>query len=138
MLKKEITFTNFNDEEVTVTEYFNLNKTQTMRLVSGHGGMDKYLQSIIDKKDAAEFINFVEELVLAAYGKRDENDPAIFDNSKEVKDAFAKTPQFDELVYTLLSNEKEFMDFFYGILPRAMQEKVREAETTAPQLKQNA
>lgn len=128
MLKKEITYTNFNDEEITVTEYFNLNKVQTMKLVSGHGGMDKYLQSIIDEKNGEKFIDFVEELVYSAYGKRDPENAENFITAKEVKDAFTKTGAYDELVYTLLSNEKEFESFFIGILPKAMQETVRNAE----------
>lgn len=128
MLKKEITYTNFNDEDITVTEYFNLNKVQTMKLVSGHGGMDKYLQSIIDEKNGEKFIDFVEELVYSSYGKRDPENAENFITTNEVKDAFAKTGAYDELVYTLLSNEKEFEAFFIGILPKAMQETVRNAE----------
>lgn len=128
MLKKEITYTNFNDEEITVTEYFNLNKVQTMKLVSGHGGMDKYLQSIIDEKNGEKFIDFVEELVYSSYGKRDTENAENFITTKEVKDDFTKTGAYDELVYTLLSNEKEFEAFFIGILPKAMQETVRNAE----------
>lgn len=128
MLKKEITFTNYNDEEVTVTEYFNLNKVQAMKLVASHGGMDKYLQSIIDKKEAgaADFIDFVEELVYKAYGKR--NEDGTFDTSTETKDAFTKTPQYDEVVYTLLTNVDEFQKFFTGILPKTMQDMVRDVE----------
>ena len=83
MLAKEITYTNFNDEEVTVKRYFNLSKTEAMRLVNGLGGMDTYLQEVADKKDNEKLIDFVEELVLSAYGRRDENDPEVFDKSDE-------------------------------------------------------
>lgn len=134
MLAKEITYTNFNDEEVTVKRYFNLSKTEALKLVNGHGGMDKYLADVAEKKDNEKLIDFVEELVLSAYGRRDENDPEVFDKSQEAKDAFAATPAFDELVYTLLTNEKEFIDFFYGILPKSLREQ---ALAQNPQLTNN-
>lgn len=134
MLAKEITYTNFNDEEVTVKKYFNLSKTEAMRLVNGHGGMDTYLQEVADKKDNEKLIDFVEELVLAAYGRRDENDPEVFDKSDEAKKEFKASPAFDELVYTLLTNEKEFVDFFYGILPKSLREQ---ALAQNPQLMTN-
>jgi hypothetical protein len=124
MIKKEITFENFNGEEVTKTAYFNLSKTQAMKLVAEHGGMDKYLQSIIDKKDTEGFIDWVENLIYKSYGKRDESNPEIFDTSKEAKDEFKASPAFDELAYTLLTNEKEFTEFFFGILPKQMRDEL--------------
>lgn len=130
MIKKDITFENFNGDEVTKTAYFNLTKTQAMKLVAEHGGMDKYLQSIIDKKDTEGFIDWVENLIYKSYGKRDESNPEIFDTSKEVKDEFKKSPAFDELAYTLLTNEKEFTDFFFGILPKAMREELEKQSIT--------
>lgn len=128
MYKMDITCEDFNGNEIKSTEYFNLNKVQAMKLVASHGGMDKYLQSIIDKKEAgaADFIEFVEELVYKAYGKR--NEDGSFDIKEETKEEFTKTPQYDETVYTLLTNVDEFQKFFTGILPKAMQDLVREGE----------
>jgi hypothetical protein len=124
MIKKEITFENFNGEEVTKTAYFNLTKVKAMKMVSDHGGMDKYLKSIIDKKDTRGFIDWVEELVYDAYGERDESNPEIFDTSKKVKDEFKNSGAFDEFVYTIVSDEKEFTEFFFGILPKQMRDEL--------------
>jgi hypothetical protein len=86
--------------------------------------MDKYLKSIIDKKDTRGFIDWVEELVYDAYGERDESNPEIFDTSKKVKDAFKNSGAFDEFVYTIVSDEKEFTEFFFGILPKQMRDEL--------------
>lgn len=137
MKKQEITYTNFNDEEVTVTRYFNLSKTEALKLVNGHGGMDKYLADVAEKKDNERLIDFVEELVLDAYGRRDENDPEVFDKSKEAKAEFKESPAFDELVYTLLTDEKQFTEFFYGILPKALRDQVLAQNAQNPQLMKN-
>ena len=56
MKKQEITYTNFNDEEVTVTRYFNLSKTEALKLVNGHGGMDKYLADVAEKKPDVVYV----------------------------------------------------------------------------------
>lgn len=137
MLKKEITFTNYNDEEVTVTEYFNLNKTQAVRYVSANGGMDKYVQKLLDEKDNTKFVDFVEDLVYKAYGKRDPENPEIFDTSTETKDAFTKTLAYDELVYELLSKEGAFIEFFIGVMPKDIREKMNEQLANNPQLTAN-
>lgn len=137
MLKKEITYTNFNDEEVTVSEYFNLTKTQAMRYVSANGGMDKYVQKLLDEKDNNKFIDFIEDLVWKAYGKRDPENPEVFDTSEEAKDAFTKTLAYDELVYELLSKEGAFVDFFTGIMPKDIREQMQEQMAKNPQLKSN-
>ncbi len=124
MIKKDITFENFNGDEVTKTAYFNLSKVKAMKMVSSHGGMDTYLKSIMDKKDTNGFIDWVEELVYDAYGERDESNPEIFDTSKKVKDAFKNSAAFDEFVYTIVSDEKEFTEFFFGILPKQMRDEL--------------
>lgn len=137
MLKKEITYTNYNEEEVTVTEYFNLNKTQAMRYVSSNGGMDKYVQKLLDEKDNNKFIDFIEDLVWKAYGKRDPENPEAFDTSEGAKEAFTKTLAYDELVYELLSKEGAFIEFFIGIMPKDIREKMQEQMKNQPQLKTN-
>lgn len=124
MIKKDITFENFNGEEVTKTAYFNLTKVKAMKMVGDHGGMDKYLESIINKKDTRGFIDWVEELVYDAYGERDESNPEIFDTSKKVKDEFKNSGALDEFVYTIVSDEKEFTEFFFGILPKQMRDEL--------------
>lgn len=125
MLKKEITFTNFNDEEVTKTYWFNLNKLQAMKLVSANGGLDTYLPEVAKKKDTEKFIAFVEGVVLDAYGARDEADPDVFDTSAEAKEKFKKSPAFSELVYSLLTSEDAFVTFLLDILPKSMREQLQ-------------
>lgn len=133
MLKKDITYTNFNDEQVTVTEYFNLNKTQAMRYVSSGGGLDQYVQKLIDEKDNDKFIDFVEDLIYRSYGKRDPENPDVFDTSVEAKEAFFKTPQCDELTYQLLTVDGAFTDFIMGIMPKDIRDRMKEV----PQIKNN-
>lgn len=118
MLKKETTFTNFNDVEVTKTFWFNLSKTEVLKLANTHGGIEEYFKQIYKKKDATGFIEFVEELVLMAYGKRYEDDPEKFDKSRIAKEEFENSEAFGEIVYQLLTDEKLFTEFFYGIMPK--------------------
>lgn len=135
MLKKEITFTNFNDEEVTKTYWFNLNKLQAMKLV---GGIDSYLQEVVKKKDTEKFIDFVEGVVLDAYGARDDEDPDVFDTSAEAKEKFKKSPAFSELVYSLLTSEDAFVTFLLDILPKSMREQLQTEMAKQKALPNNA
>lgn len=55
MLKKEITYVNFNEEEVTRTEYFNYTKTELRALEhSIEGGFSTRLQNIAEEKNIGD------------------------------------------------------------------------------------
>lgn len=123
MLKKTITYTDYNGVERKEDFYFNLNQTELMEMeMSTTGGMAEYIQSIVDAKDPKAIIAIFKELILKAYGIKDP-DGKRFIKSKEVSEAFSQTEAYNILFMELATNADEASKFVNGILPQAVANK---------------
>lgn len=121
MYHTNVTFENFDGEQVTKTLYFNLTKAEITKLqLSYKGGFDKYVQSVIDEKDPEKIMNLFEMLILKAYGVRNDDG---FIKSKEKTDAFVTSEAYSELFMRLITDEKAQNEFFMGIMPRDLAEQ---------------
>ena len=91
MLKKTITYTDYNSVERTEDFYFNLTKAELMEMEIGTtGGMADMIKRIVDAKDAPAIIKIFKELVLKAYGEKSA-DGKRFVKSEEISNGFAQT-----------------------------------------------
>ena len=71
MLKKTITYTDYNGVERKEDFYFNLTKAELMEMeMSTKGGLAEMIQRVVDSKDVPEIIKIFKELVLKAYGEK--------------------------------------------------------------------
>ena len=117
MLKKTITFTDYNGIERTETHYFNLNKAELMTMqLKASGALDERIKKIVDAKDAPEIMSFFEELLEKSYGVKSE-DGRRFIKSKELYDEFVQSEAYPELFMELISSDTAAADFIKGILP---------------------
>ena len=83
MLKKTITYTDYNGNERVEDFYFNLSKIELMKLeASTKGGMQKMMDDIVKANDNFRVIEVFERLIKLAYGVKDE-DGKHFRKSKE-------------------------------------------------------
>lgn len=124
MLKRNITYKNFDDEEVTETFYFNISKTELIDLeVEYKEGIKSRLTRIIDSKNARDLWNQFKEIVQLAYGEKSE-DGKHFMKTDHVKELFKNSAAYEALLIELTSNEDAAADFIKGILPAEMSEKV--------------
>lgn len=117
MIRKDITFTNFNNEEVTKTCFFNLSKADLIRMeVEVPGGFGEYLTRIAKAEDNQAIMAVVEKIILASYGVKSE-DGMRFIKSQAILDDFAQTNAYSELLIGLCSDEDELAAFVSGIIP---------------------
>lgn len=124
MLKKTITYVDYNDEQRTEDFYFNLNKAELVEMeVSVDGGMQKKLEDIVHANDAREVLKVLKEIILLSYGEKS-NDGAKFRKSKEISNDFASMEAFSELYMELISDEKAAAAFINGIMPRDIAEEI--------------
>ena len=71
MVKKTITYKNYNEVEITEDFYFNLTKAEVMEMeMSTKGGLAEQLERIIAANDAPSIIKEFKNLVLKAYGEK--------------------------------------------------------------------
>ena len=65
MIKKTVTYTDYNGVERTENFYFNLSEAEVMEMeMSTEGGMAEAIQKVVDAKDAPAIIRVFKDLVL--------------------------------------------------------------------------
>ena len=71
MLKKTITYVDYNGSERTEDFYFNLTKAEIMEMeLSTTGGLSEMIARIVAAQDAPAIIKVFKELILKAYGQK--------------------------------------------------------------------
>jgi len=120
MLKKTITYTDYNGTERTEDFYFNLSKAEVTEMeLSVNGGLTKMLEDIVASKDGHQIIKAFKEIVLKAYGEKSP-DGRRFIKNDEIAEAFMQTEAYSEIFMELALNENAAVDFVKGILPKDM------------------
>ena len=118
MLKKTVTYTDYNGLERTEDFYFNLSKAELMEMQAGTpGGYGEMLQAIVDAKDLPVLIKLFKELILKSYGVKSP-DGRRFIKSKELSDEFAQTEAFVKLYMEMVTDDKAAAAFANGIIPQ--------------------
>lgn len=117
MLKKTITYKDFNDVERTEDFYFNLTKAEVMEMeMSTTGGLAEMIQRIVAAQDAPAIIKIFKDLLLKAYGEKSP-DGKRFVKTQELRDAFEQTEAYSILFMELATDDKKAADFINGIVP---------------------
>ena len=117
MLKKTITYTDYNGTERTEDFYFNLTKAEVMELeMSTSGGLAEMIKRIVDAKDAPAIIKIFKDLVLKAYGEKSP-DGKRFIKSDEIRTAFSQTEAYSILFMELATDADAAAKFVNGIIP---------------------
>lgn len=118
MLKKTITYKDYNDVERKEDFYFNLSKAEIMEMELGtEGGLAEMIQKIIDTKDIPQIVSLFKRLVLEAYGEKSA-DGKRFIKNQELRDGFAQTEAYSELFMELATDADAAAAFVNGIVPK--------------------
>lgn len=118
MLKKTITYTDYNGNERTEDFYFNLTKAELAEAqLSVEGGYKERLNKIMGAKDQPSIIKAFKDLVLRAYGEKSD-DGRRFMKSKEISDNFACTEAYNILFMELATNAEKASEFVNAIMPK--------------------
>jgi hypothetical protein len=130
MLKREITYEDFNGEKATDTFYFNLTKTEIIELeVSYEGGLEAALKRIVATNDSKNLIAEFRRIVLLAYGVKSD-DGKRFIKSNELREEFSQTAAYDALFMELATNDEAAATFIKGIIPKDMTQEVAKSEVS--------
>lgn len=121
MLKKTMTYVDYNGTKRTEDFYFNLTKAELMELeLTTEGGLVERLQKIVDAKDAPEIIKQFKKIILMAYGKKSD-DGKRFEKSEKLSEEFAQTEAYSDLFMLLATNAEEAAKFVNAIVPQDSQ-----------------
>jgi hypothetical protein len=117
MLKKTVTYVDYNGVERTEDFYFNLSKAEVTEMeLSVRGGLSAMLEELVKSGDNARIVEIFKDLVLRSYGEKSA-DGKRFVKSKELSEAFSQTEAYSEIFMELALDEKAAAAFVNGILP---------------------
>ena len=133
MLKKTITYTDYDGNTRTEDFYFNLSKAEIAEMQLGvEGGLDKYIEKIVSTQDVKKVMEIFKELILKAYGEKSP-DGRRFIKTKENREAFSQTEAYSELFVELACDSEAASNFINGIVPNMPEEQDKPAfMPTAP------
>ena len=131
MLKKSITYIDYNGEKQTDDCYFNLSKAELLEMeMSEKGGFENYIRKLMEEKDNKKIYKLFKDLILMSYGEKSA-DGRTFIKKKMVdgqmiylKDEFEQTEAFTELMMELISGGDEAMaKFINSLIPKEIAEQ---------------
>lgn len=121
MLKKTITYPDYNGLDRTEDFYFNLTKAEIMEMeLSTTGGLSEMISRIVAAKDAPAIIKVFKELILKAYGQKSA-DGKRFVKSAALSEEFAQTEAYSILFMELATDADAAAKFVNAIVPAGEQ-----------------
>lgn len=125
MLKKTLTYVDFNENQRTEDFYFHLSKAEVMEMeMSTVGGLTTAIHRIVEAQDAPTIIKTFKEIILKAYGEKSP-DGKRFIKSEDLSTAFSQTEAYSQLFMELSTNADEAAAFVRGIMPADMSKEIK-------------
>jgi len=122
MLKKTITYNDYNGTERTEDFYFNLSKAEIVEMeLSTSGGFAEMLQGIVQAQDAPSIIKVFKEIILKAYGEKSADGKRFMkvnDAGVPLNIAFSQTEAYSQLFMELTTNTEAATNFINSIVPK--------------------
>ena len=136
MLKKTITYTDYNGNERTEDHYFNLTEAEIAEMeLSVDGGLAMSLKKIIAAQDIPSLVQTFKELILKSYGEKSA-DGKRFVKSEEISKAFEQTDAYSVLFMELINDAEACNAFIKGVMPqealKALGYKAQDIEKVLP------
>lgn len=132
MLKKSITYTDFNGDEQTEDFYFNLSKAEITKMeLSRKGGLKEHLEAIVAAQDGKEIIAEMENIVRLAYGKKSD-DGRRFIKNQQLWEEFQSSEAYSVFFMELVTETNAAIAFVNGIVPKDLSEQVNADQIPLP------
>lgn len=120
MLKKTITYVDYNGSERTEDFYFNLTKAEITEMeLSKTGGLMETINRAVAAQDAPTIIKIFKELILKAYGEKS-LDGKRFIKNDSIREDFTFTEAYSQLFMELSTDANAAANFIKGIIPADM------------------
>lgn len=125
MLKKTITYEDFNGETVSEDLFFHLSKAELVELEMSHkGGLGASLQRIVEAEDGKAIIAEFKNIILSSYGKRSE-DGRRFIKNQALREEFESSEAYSTLFMELVTDTDSAVEFINGVIPKGMVEEAQ-------------
>lgn len=126
MYIKSVTYTDFNGNLHTEKVYFNLTKSEIIKLqASVEGGLAEAIDKIQKGGDPYKIVPLFDKILLAAYGEKSE-DGMRFVKNAALTEEFSQSAAYDAIFSQLMMDREAASEFFTNVIPDDMRAQVRE------------
>ena len=120
MIKKTITYSDFNGNERTEDFYFNLTKAEITKMeLSTKGGLAEMIQRIVAAQDTPAIIEVFEDLIKRSYGVKTPDGRGFVKKADDLE-AFMSTEAYSQLFMELATDADAASKFVNGVVPADM------------------
>ena len=120
MIKKTITYSDFNGNERTEDFYFNLTKAEITKMeLSTKGGLAEMIQRIVAAQDTPAIIEVFEDLIKRSYGVKTPDGRGFVKRTDDLE-AFMSTEAYSQLFMELATESDAAAKFVNGVVPADM------------------
>lgn len=118
MIKKDITYTDMDGNEITEAFYFHLFSPEIVRIEASYGlDIKEYVKRLQVDGDLKGMVDFFEKIVLTAYGKRT-NAGKSFVKDPAITKEFEYSQAYAELFEELLTDNSAAQNFANGLFTK--------------------
>jgi len=133
MLKKTISYIDYDGNERKEDHYFNLNKAEVIELeLEEQGGLSKLVEKLVAEQDGKRIMAIFKDLIMRSYGEKS-LDGKRFIKSPELSTAFIQTEAYSELIMEMLTDPNAAAAFVNGIVPKS-EENPEDSQPKTPQI----
>lgn len=128
MIKKTMTFHDYNGNERTEDFYFHLNKAEIMRMeMSTAGGLAEKIQRVVATQDQPAIIAIFEDLIQKSYGVKTPDGRGFLKRPEDLE-AFMCTEAYSDLFMELATDADKAAEFVNGIIPADLNKQLNAAK----------
>lgn len=127
MLKREITYTDYEGVERKESFYFHLSKSDLVKMLTmteGDYTLDKVLERLTATQNRKEIMEIFEDLLHRSYGIKS-LDGRQFIKNEEEWNKFRYTEAYDQIFMELIGSGKKAAEFVKGVIPKDLAEEVQ-------------
>lgn len=129
MIKKTVTYEDFNGGTHMQDLYFHLTKAEAIEFSAEMQDMlrvpatglkpetEEQVMAALNAADRATMVALIRKLIVKAYGVRSE-DGMSFRKSAELAEAFPSSPAYSEIFCSLVSDPEEAQTFINALIPK--------------------
>lgn len=127
MLKKNITYTDYDGNERSEDFYFNLSKAELTEMqLSQNGGLEKLLQKIIAEQDSSRIVTMFKDIIRKSYGEKSLDGKRFikFRDGHSLFEEFEQTEAYSVLFMELATDAEAAAAFINGIIPKDLADQI--------------
>ena len=127
MLKKTITYKDYNGKDRTEDHYFNLDEGEIMEMqLSVTGGYSNMIEKVVSAENEPDLFKVFKEFVCKTYGEKSDDGKYFLKEDEEGRPLvrkFLQSKAYSALMMEFMTDTKAFTKFVNSVIPSDMVEK---------------